>query len=288
MKQLKITELITRRDSESISRLFHDINRLSVPTTAEEEALALRIAQGDEEARNELVARNLRFVISVAKQSQGLGLELGDLISEGAIGLLEATKRFDITRGFKFCTYAVWWIRQAINRAIGEYGTAIRVPGNQRTNRNKLNRIKNEFLLTNCREPSCEELAEIAQLDPALIADIEVISTQARSLDQPFGEDSDNLCLNDTLASDSRADELVDGDSLKADIQRVLNKLNERERNILTWSLGLGDITPRPVEEIAYELGLSQERVRQIAAKAVSRIRNDRDSVNTLKQYAAA
>ena len=287
MKELKIRETITVRDTESISMLFRDINRFSVPTLQEEEALAVRMAQGDEDAIREMVNRNMRFVVSVAKQTQGCGLDLGDLISEGTIGLMVAARRFDVTKGFKFCTYAVWWIRQAINKAIGEYGSTIRIPSNQRNQRNKLNNLKNEFFLKNEREPSAEELAELADLGVDKINDTDILPLCTQSLDKPFGDDSENLCLNDVIASEDCADHGLEQESLAIDVQSVLTKLSERERIVLVMSFGIGTNNPQPIEEIADSLGISQERVRQIRIKAINRIRLNKDFLATLKKYAA-
>ena len=287
MKQLKISELITRRDSESIAKLFRDINRLPVPTAAEEEALAQRIAQGDITARNELVARNIRFVVTVAKQSQGCGLCLEDLIDEGVLGLIEAAKRFDVTRGFKFCTYAVWWIRQAINKAIGDYGSAIRIPGNQRVQRNKLVRIKNEFTLTNDREPTNAELAELANVSLDQVDGTEQLPSSIKSIDKPFGEDTDDLCLNDVLASEDTADRFLEQESLKIDVHTALMSLTERERYVLTLIFGLNGESEHTVEDIASRLTISPERVRQIRDRAYQRIRHNKACVELLSQYAA-
>mgnify|MGYP004448690949 FL=1 len=287
MKELKIRETITVRDAESILMLFRDINIFSVPTLQEEEALAVRMAQGDEDAIREMVNRNMRFVVSVAKQTQGCGLDLGDLISEGTIGLMVAARRFDVTKGFKFCTYAVWWIRQAINKAIGEYGSTIRIPSNQRNQRNKLNNLKNEFFLKNEREPSAEELAELADLGVDKINDTDILPLCTQSLDKPFGDDSENLCLNDVIASEDCADHGPEQESLAIDVQSVLTKLSERERIVLVMSFGIGTNNPQPIEEIADRLGISQERVRQIRIKAINRIRLNKDFLATLKKYAA-
>lgn len=286
MKNIFFTQSITKRESDSISMLFRDIRKYDVLSPEEEEELAFRIADGDKEAVEKMVKHNIRFVIKVAKQYQSPGLELNDLINEGVFGLLEAIKRFDATKGYRFCTFAAWHIRKAIGKAIGEYGDTIRIPNSHRQQYYMLEKVKKEFMSSNSRQASYDELAEISGIDVDKIGEAETLPF-AFCIDEPYGNDPEGLCWGDVLPSETRADAAADHESLVSDIQRVLNKLSESERNVLRMSFGFGQDFESSVEAIADRLGISEERVRQIRAKALTRIRLDKDSMSSLAKYAA-
>ena len=286
IRDFHIKEIITSREEGSTMALLADIGRYTVPTMEEEVELASRIKNGDEAALNELVERNLRFVVSVAKQYQGYGLTLGDLVDEGAVGLIEAAKRFDVTRGFKFCSYAVWWIIQSIQKAIGENGNAIRVPSSQRVNMGLLKNIRNTFELQNEREPTNEELAELADIDIEKIDKLFAIPQCNTSLDMSIGED-ENSTFNDLVAGESRADDTVEKESLKNDIKRALGVLKKRQREVLELFFGLNDKRECSLDEIADMMNLSRERTRQIKEEALRIIRKNVAAKAVLKDYAA-
>ena len=286
MKEFKKRETITTRDDYSTMLVLKDIGRFSVPTMEEEVALSSRIKNGDSDALNELVERNLRFVVSVAKQYKGYGLTLGDLVDEGALGLIEAAKRFDVTRGFKFCSYAVWWIIQSIKRAIGENGNAIRVPSSQRVNMGLLKNIRNTFELQNEREPTNEELAELADIDIEKIDKLFAIPQCNTSLDMTIGED-ENSTLNDLIAGESRADDTVEKESLRNDIKRALGVLKERQREVLELFFGLNDKRECSLDEIADMMNLSRERTRQIKEEALQIIKKNGAAMALLMGHVA-
>ena len=288
MKQLKIKESITARDSDSISAFLKDINKYHVPTLEEEVALAKRIHEGDQKALNELVTRNLRFVVSVAKQFQGYGLPLGDLIAEGSSGMIRAAELFDETRGLKFCSYAVWWVRQTIMRAISEYSSIMRLPANQRNMINKVNAIKAKFEAEYSREPTQEELADISGVDFEKLSTIDTMGKVVNSLDAPVGDD-DSSNLSDLIPDSSfRTDYSVDQDSLRLDLMQAISVLPEKEQKVLTMAFGLDGKDWCTLEEIADAMCLTKERVRQIRETALRHIRNNAASVALLQKYCAA
>ena len=284
MRQLKITKSITNRESAALEKYLQEISKETMISAEEEVELAQRIKKGDQKALERLTKANLRFVVSVAKQYQNQGLSLPDLINEGNLGLLKAAERFDETRGFKFISYAVWWIRQSILQAISEQSRIVRLPLNQVGSVNKINREINRFEQLNERRPSVDEIAEKIDLPQEKIDEAMSINGHHISVDAPFVEGEDNSLLDVmTNAEAPRADkELVD-ESLKSEIQTALNSLNERERNVVEASYGINQ-PELTLEEIGSKFGLTRERVRQIKEKAIRKLRNSKTN-KFLKTY---
>ena len=284
MRQLKITKSITNRESAALEKYLQEISKETMISAEEEVELAQRIKKGDQKALERLTKANLRFVVSVAKQYQNQGLSLPDLINEGNLGLLKAAERFDETRGFKFISYAVWWIRQSILQAISEQSRIVRLPLNQVGSVNKINREINRFEQLNERRPSVDEIAEKIDLPQEKIDEAMSINGHHISVDAPFVEGEDNSLLDVmTNAEAPMADkELVD-ESLKSEIQTALNALNERERNVVeaSYSINQPELT---LEEIGSKFGLTRERVRQIKEKAIRKLRNSKTN-KFLKTY---
>ena len=284
MRQLKITKSITNRESAALEKYLQEISKETMISAEEEVELAQRIKKGDQKALERLTKANLRFVVSVAKQYQNQGLSLPDLINEGNLGLLKAAERFDETRGFKFISYAVWWIRQSILQAISEQSRIVRLPLNQVGSVNKINREINRFEQLNERRPSVDEIAEKVDLPQDKIDEAMSINGHHISVDAPFVEGEDNSLLDVmTNAESPEADkELVD-ESLKSEIQTALNALNERERNVVEASYGINQ-PELTLEEIGSKFGLTRERVRQIKEKAIRKLRNSKTN-KFLKTY---
>ena len=284
MRQLKITKSITNRESAALEKYLQEISKETMISAEEEVELAQRIKRGDQKALERLTKANLRFVVSVAKQYQNQGLSLPDLINEGNLGLLKAAERFDETRGFKFISYAVWWIRQSILQAISEQSRIVRLPLNQVGSVNKINREINRFEQLNERRPSVDEIAEKIDLPQEKIDEAMSINGHHISVDAPFVEGEDNSLLDVmTNAEAPMADkELVD-ESLKSEIQTALNSLNERERNVVEASYGINQ-PELTLEEIGSKFGLTRERVRQIKEKAIRKLRNSKTN-KFLKTY---
>lgn len=277
MKQLKISKSITVR-TQTLDKYLHAIGREPLLTVDEEVELARRIKEGDKSALDRLVRANLRFVVSVAKQYHNQGVELTDLISEGNLGLVKAAEKFDETRGFKFISYAVWWIRQAIQQAIPEQSRVVRLPQNRLGEISKVRKAMLDFEQEFMRQPSNEELAEILGMSVEKIADALSYNALSLSLDAPFGGEEDDGCLLDVVSSSDapRPDELLSrNESLAIEVQRVLSQLEEREREVLQKSFGIG-CSEMTLEEIAEEYNLTRERVRQIKEKAVRRLKGQR------------
>ena len=271
MRQLKITPSLTVR-TKAAEDYLRDINRLETITPEEETELAIRIQEGDDDAYRRLVEANLRFVFSVAKQYQGRGMELMDLVNEGNIGLMKAALKFDPTRGFKFISYAVWWIRQQILQALSEQGRLIRLPLNQVGALTKISRVRAEFMQENEREPSDEELAELVDLTREKLGDTLMGDIQSLSLDYPLGEDQTETLMNIIPDQESpSADGELEQESLREDLVSVMAVLNERERQVLTLSFGLG-CQARSLEEISEGMSLTRERVRQLRMKAIHKL----------------
>ena len=276
MRQLKIQKSITNRSSEALDKYLVEIGRQPLVTIDEEIELAQAIRKGGpegEKAKERLVTANLRFVVSVAKQYQHQGLTLTDLIDEGNIGLVKAAEKFDETRGFKFISYAVWWIRQSILQAIAEQSRIVRLPLNQSGALSKINQEINRFEQLHQRRPSITELAELTQIDAAKIEQPAKADSHTMSIDAPFGEDDDNS-MADMLSSgdDSRTDKHVDYASLTSDLENVLrNVLKDRELKIVRECFGIG-CQERGLEEIGAEMGLTRERVRQIREKSIAKL----------------
>ena len=284
MRQLKITKSITNRESASLDKYLQEIGHEELISVEEEVELAQRIRKGDRKALEKLTKANLRFVVSVAKQYQNQGLSLPDLINEGNIGLIKAAEKFDETRGFKFISYAVWWIRQSILQAIAEQSRIVRLPLNQVGSVNKINRALNKFEQENERHPSIEEIADRIDLPEEKIIDAMKINGKHISVDAPFAEGEDNS-LSDIMPNTESptADERLVSESLRDEISRVLLLLNERERMIIEAFFGINqqDMT---LEEIGDKFGLTRERVRQIKEKAIRRLRNNTKS-SLLKSF---
>ena len=274
MRQLKITKSITNRESASLDKYLQEIGHEELLSVEEEVELAGRIRKGDRKALEKLTKANLRFVVSVAKQYQNQGLSLPDLINEGNLGLIKAAEKFDETRGFKFISYAVWWIRQSILQAIAEQSRIVRLPLNQVGSVNKINRALNKFEQEHERRPSVDEIAETTDLPEDKIADAMNANTRHVSVDAPFVDGEDNSLL-DILANNDApmADNELVKQSLQTEISRALQLLNERERNIIEAFFGINQ-PELTLEEIGNKYGLTRERVRQIKEKAIRRLRN--------------
>lgn len=284
MRQLKITKSITNRESASLDKYLQEIGKEELISVEEEVELAQRIKKGDRDALEKLTRANLRFVVSVAKQYQNQGLSLPDLINEGNLGLIKAAEKFDETRGFKFISYAVWWIRQSILQALAEQSRIVRLPLNQVGSLNKINKAFSKFEQEYERKPSPEELAESLELPRDKVTDTLKVSGRHISMDAPFIEGEDNSLLDVLQDSDSpKADKLLLTESLVKEIERSLATLTERERDIIKLFFGIG-IMEMTLEEIGEKFGLTRERVRQIKEKAIRRLRHTSRS-KLLKTY---
>ena len=284
MRQLKITKSITNRESASLDKYLQEIGRESLITVEEEVELAQRIKKGDRIALEKLTKANLRFVVSVAKQYQNQGLTLPDLINEGNLGLIKAAEKFDETRGFKFISYAVWWIRQSILQALAEQSRIVRLPLNQVGSLNKINKAFSRFEQENERKPSADEIAEQLELTEDKVKDTMRISGRHVSVDAPFQEGEDNNLLDVLHNSDSpEADDSLINESLAREVDRALATLTDRERDILKLFFGVG-VPDMTLEEIGDRFDLTRERVRQIKEKAIRRLRHTSRS-KLLKSY---
>jgi RNA polymerase primary sigma factor len=285
MRQLKITKSITNRESASLDKYLQEIGREDLITAEEEVILAKKIRDGDQVALEKLTKANLRFVVSVAKQYQNQGLSLPDLINEGNLGLIKAAKRFDETRGFKFISYAVWWIRQSILQALAEQSRIVRLPLNQVGSLNKINKAFSKLEQEFEREPSPEELAGILDLPEDKIADTMRVSGRHVSMDAPFANGEENSLLDVLVNHDSpRADNELMNESLQREIERSLSTLTERERDVVKLFFGIGLNHGLTLEEIGAKFDLTRERVRQIKEKAIRRLRHNSRS-KLLKTY---
>ncbi|MCF6183132.1 MAG: sigma-70 family RNA polymerase sigma factor [Bacteroidales bacterium] len=284
MRQLKITKSITNRESASLDKYLQEIGRYDLISVEEEVELAQRIRKGDQSAIEKLTRANLRFVVSVAKQYQNQGLSLPDLINEGNLGLIKAAEKFDETRGFKFISYAVWWIRQSIMQAINEQSRIVRLPLNQVSSLSKYRKAVAQFEQQFQRKPSPEELAEILEIPKSKVISTMKVSGRHVSVDAPFQEGEDNNLL-DVLSDDDSpvTDNSLIHESLRREIERVFATLDERESKILQLSYGIG-VEEMSLEEIGQQFGLTRERVRQIREKAIKRLRTTSRS-NPLKKY---
>ncbi len=273
MRQLKITKSITNRNSDSLEKYLHDIGKEELITPEEEVELAKRIKMGDQEALEKLTKANLRFVVSVAKQYQHQGLSLPDLINEGNLGLIKAAKKFDETKGFKFISYAVWWIRQCILQALAEQSRIVRLPLNKIGALNKINKAFSQLEQQHEREPSPDEVASMLELPEEKVATTLELSGRHLSVDAPFQDGEDNSLLDvipsyDTPSTDSKLIE----ESLMVEIERTLNTLPEKESSVIRAFYGIGT-KPMSLEEIGQSIGISRERTRQIKEKAIKHLR---------------
>lgn len=284
MRQLKISKSITNRESAALDKYLQEIGHEELLSVEEEVVLAQRIKSGDHEALEKLTKANLRFVVSVAKQYQNQGLSLSDLINEGNLGLIKAAEKFDEKRGFKFISYAVWWIRQSILQAIAEHSRIVRLPLNQVGSVNKINKMLNKFEQENERRPSINEIAEGVDLPEDKIEDAMKVQARHVSVDAPFA-DGDNNSLLDVLPNEdaAMADKMLLLESLRDEIKRALQILNDRERKIIEAFFGI-DQPEMTLEEIGTKYGLTRERVRQIKEKAIRRLRNNTKS-RLLRSY---
>lgn len=284
MRQLKVSVTITERGGEAIERYLQDIGREEMVSPDEETELAQRIHRGDQQALEKLVKANLRFVVTVAKQYLGQGMGLIDLINEGNIGLITAAKKFDETRGFKFISYAVWWIRQSILQALAENSRLVRIPLNQVGNVSKVNRFYNKFVQENERRPSTDEVADALGVESDKVNSALFNSGKHISMDAPLVEDEDS-CLLDLMTNQDGevTDSALISESMKEEVQRALSILPERESQVIHMYFGIN--TPeKGLEEIGQELGLSRERVRQIKEKALSLLKHAQIG-SVLKEY---
>ena len=284
MRQLKINKQITNRESASLEKYLQEIGHEELLSPEEEVELAQRIHKGDRDALERLTKANLRFVVSVAKQYQNQGLSLADLINEGNVGLIKAAEKFDETRGFKFISYAVWWIRQSIMQAIAEQSRLVKLPLNQVNSVNKINKMLSKFVQENERRPSIDEIAENIDLDEEKIAEAIRNASRHVSMDAPFSNGDENSLLDVMPNADAPlADNLVEMESLRDEIAAALKTLNERERKVLEAFYGIGQ-PEMTLDEIGRSLGLTRERVRQIRQKAIRQLRKNTKN-KALKAY---
>lgn len=284
MRQLKITQSITNRESQSLDKYLHEIGKVDLITAEEEVILAQKIREGDQAALERLTKTNLRFVVSVAKQYQNQGLTLGDLINEGNLGLIKAAKRFDETKGFKFISYAVWWIRQSILQAIAEQSRIVRLPLNQVGSLSKISKAFSKLEQEYEREPSPEELADILETTVDKISDTLSNSGRHVSMDAPFVQGEENTLLDVLENREPNTDSNLINESLSEEIKRSLSTLTEREKEIIILFFGLGTNHQLSLEEIGEKFNLTRERVRQIKDKALQRLRHTSRS-KILKSY---
>jgi len=286
MRQLKITKSITNRESQSLDKYLQEISKEELITAQEEVELAQRIKQGDQRALDKLTRANLRFVVSVAKQYQNQGLSLPDLINEGNLGLIKAAQRFDETRGFKFISYAVWWIRQSILQALAEQSRIVRLPLNQVGSLSKINKMFSKLEQEFERPPSAEELAVALDLPISKVAQSLRVSGRHISMDAPFTEDGDSNSLLDVLINDDSpdADNGLLAESLHNEVERSLSSLSDRERDVVRLFFGIGMNHGLTLDEIGEKFDLTRERVRQIKEKAIRKLKQHSKS-KLLKAY---
>lgn len=285
MRQLKITKQITNRESESLEKYFQEIGKVDLITMEDEVELAKRIREGDQIALEKMIKANLRFVVSVAKQYQNNGLTLGDLINEGNLGLIKAAKRFDETRGFKFISYAVWWIRQSIMQALAEQSRIVRLPLNRVGSMNKISRTFSDLEQKFQREPTAEELANVLDLTVKEVSSAMRTSGRHLSIDAPFSQNEEGSLL-DVLENDGEVtpDSSLMADSLRREVQRALSTLTQREAEVMSSYYGLNGTQAMSLEEIGEKFNLTRERVRQIKEKATRRLKHGSRS-KALKVY---
>lgn len=287
MRQLKITQQVTNRETISLEKYLQDISKLDMITADEEVELARKIKAGDLNALEKLVRANLRFVISVSKQYQNQGLTLPDLINEGNIGLIKAAERFDETRGFKFISYAVWWIRQSILQAIAEQARIVRLPLNKIGNISKINKAFTSLEQFHEREPSVEEIADLLDITTNEVSDFLKISGRHISVDAPLSDDDDSGSMLDLMSDENilnSPDKELTNESLRSEIERSLSTLSPREASVLKMYYGIGYKNPLTLDEIGRNLDLTRERVRQIKEKSLRRLKQTSRS-NLLRPF---
>ncbi len=286
MRQLKITKSITNRESQSLEKYLQEIGKVELISPEEEVKLAIRIKQGDQKALDKLTKANLRFVVSVAKQYQNQGLSLPDLINEGNLGLIKAAQRFDETRGFKFISYAVWWIRQSVLQALAEQSRIVRLPLNKVGLTNRIQKAYSKLEQEFEREPTTEELAEMLELDIEEVSSTLGIAARHVSVDTPLSEGEENTLL-DVLenANAERAETNIEHkESLKQEIDRSMQSLTERQKEVICFFFGIGIDHPMSLEDIGGKFNLTRERVRQIKDKAITKLRSNSRS-QSLRSY---
>ncbi|OPZ17144.1 MAG: RNA polymerase sigma factor SigA [Bacteroidetes bacterium ADurb.BinA245] len=276
MRQLKISKSITNRESQSLEKYLQEIGKVELITAEEEVKLATLIKQGDQKALDRLTKANLRFVVSVAKQYQNQGLSLPDLINEGNLGLIKAAQRFDETRGFKFISYGVWWIRQSILQALAEQARIVRLPLNKVGMTNRIQKAYSQLEQQFEREPSAEELAEVLQMDIEEVTATLGINARHVSMDSPLSEGEENTLIDvlENPNADSTDGELIHNDSLKIEIDRSLKTLTERQKEVICYFFGIGVDHPLSLEDIGERFSLTRERVRQIKDKAITKLKS--------------
>lgn len=286
MRALKISYQITNRESLTLDMYLSEIGKIAMLTAEQEVELAGRVTNGDSQALGELIKANLRFVVSVAKQYQNMGITLVDLINEGNLGLIKAAQRFDKTRGFKFITYAVWWIRQAIMQAIAEKSRIVRLPVNKIGLKNKISKAVNQLSHEFLREPTIEELSDLMELQPEIVEDaMNFLNSHYISMDAPLSEGNESM-WDYMLHEDSPSPESVlVRNSLSTDIERLLKTLKPRDATILRFYFGLNGNIAKPIEKIGNDLGLTRERVRQIKENSLKKLKNHQFSGQLLKEY---
>ncbi len=276
MRQLKITKSITNRESQSLEKYLQEIGKVDLLSPEDEVSLAKRIKEGDAQALEKLTKANLRFVVSVAKQYQNQGLSLSDLINEGNLGLIKAAQRFDETRGFKFISYAVWWIRQSILQALAEQSRIVRLPLNKVGSLNKINKAFSELEQSYEREPSADELAELLEIGVDEVETTLGVAARHVSMDAPFVEGEDNSLLDvlENSGTPGTDDSLAYNESLRREIDRSLSTLTDRQRDVIKLYFGIGVAHQMSLEDIGEKFGLTRERVRQIKDKAINKLRS--------------
>jgi RNA polymerase primary sigma factor len=286
MRQLKITKSITNRESQSLEKYLQEIGKVELITPEEEVKLAIRIKQGDQKALDKLTKANLRFVVSVAKQYQNQGLTLPDLINEGNLGLIKAAQRFDETRGFKFISYAVWWIRQSILQALAEQSRIVRLPLNKVGLTNRIQKAYSQLEQQFEREPSPEELADVLELDIEEVRSTIGIGGRHISVDTPLSEGEDNTLIDvlENTNADRAETNIEHNESLKIDIDRSLQSLTERQKEVICFFFGIGVDHPMSLEDIGDRFSLTRERVRQIKDKAITKLRSN-SGAKSLRNY---
>ncbi|HEV7782778.1 MAG TPA: RNA polymerase sigma factor RpoD/SigA [Chitinophagaceae bacterium] len=275
MRQLKITKSITNRESQSLEKYLQEIGKVELISPQEEVKLAVLIKQGDQQALDRLTKANLRFVVSVAKQYQNQGLSLPDLINEGNLGLIKAAQRFDETRGFKFISYAVWWIRQSILQALAEQSRIVRLPLNKVGLTNRIQKAYSLLEQQYEREPSAEELAEVLEMDIEEVSATLGINARHVSMDSPLSEGEENTLIDvlENTNAEKTDGELVHTESLKTEIDRSLKTLTERQKEVICFFFGIGVDHPMSLEDIGERFSLTRERVRQIKDKAITKLK---------------
>ncbi len=286
MRQLKITKQVTNRDNLSINIYLQEIGKIDLLTANEEDEITRRISEGDRDAFEKLVKANLRFVVSVSKQYQNQGLSLPDLINEGNLGLINAVERFDRSRGFKFISYAVWWIRQSILQALAENSRIVRLPLNKIGLKNKISKAYNQLSHEFLREPTIDELSGLLNLHSEIVEDVMNIFNVQISLDAPIGSEDEINLYDLILNEDSPSPELhLNEDSIRKEIKRSLAILSDRDSEIVRSFYGINSHEPLSLTDIAFNYGLTPERVRQIITASIKKLKSQKHSKNVLKEY---